>query len=62
MELQLKRKEGNKMWVQDYLISTSLHFEDGSIFKNIKHFLSAKHFCLGFLLFFWGFIIQEETY
>lgn len=51
MELQLKRQEGNKMWIQDDLMSTSLHFQDGSIFKNIIHFLSAKYFYLGFLLF-----------
>lgn len=35
-------------------MSTSLHFQDGSIFKNMKYthiFSVQKHFCLGFLLF-----------
>lgn len=63
MEVQLKRQEGNKMWVQDDLMSTSLHFQDGSIFKNIKHFLSVKYFFLpGLYPLFLGFITQEDTY
>lgn len=54
MEAQLKEQEGSKLWVQDDLMSTSLHFQEGPIFKNITciHVSSAqKHFCLGFLRF-----------
>lgn len=47
MEGQLKRQEGNKLWAQDDLMSTSLPFQEGSIFKNIQHVYSfsvQKHF------------------
>lgn len=54
MEAQLKGQEGSKLRAPDDLMSTSLHFQEDPIFKNIKciHVSSAqKHFCLGFLLF-----------
>lgn len=64
MEAQLKGQEGNKLWAQDDLMSTSLHFQESSIFKNIKHVYSCsvqKHFCLGFLLFSWAFSRKKEN-
>lgn len=64
MEAQLKGQEGNKLWVQDDLMSISLHFQQGSIFKNIKHiyiFLAQKNFCLGFLLFSGASSFKKEN-
>lgn len=65
MEAKLKGQEGNKLWPQDDLMSTSLQFQEDSISKNIKYVYSfsvQKAHLSGLSPLFPGFLPPEGKY